>query len=223
MGNLAAALLAEVPPPALRVAVMKRLEREIMEIRKGHIHVGITGGAMLFKLLRQEGRDDLLFSMTSKKTYPGWGHMMENDATTIWEMWEKNLPGHSLLHSSYLYPGAWYISGVSGIRKPANDIAYKHFIVRPPKIEEQLLKWANTTYQSPAGLIKTKWTRENGVLKLTVAVPPGSTAEVHFPANAQSPIKVSSNWAKKIGYSDGMHKFSLVAGEYTFSGKESYQ
>jgi alpha-L-rhamnosidase len=219
--NLSAALLADIPPPSVRPAVMKRVEREILEIRNGHIHVGITGGAMLFKLLRKEGRDDLLYSMTSQTAYPGWGFMKANDATTIWEMWEKNLPGHSLLHSSYLYPGAWYINGVSGIRKPADDVAYKHFVVRPPHINAQELKWANTSYNSPAGLIKTKWIRNNGNLQLTVTVPPGSTAEVHFPAKAETPIKVSSVWAKKAGYENGAQVFKLVAGEYVFSGKEA--
>src|SRR5690606_9723070 len=107
MANLAAVLLADVPPAEWRRTVVKRLEREIIEVRKGHIHVGITGGALLFKLLRDEGRDDLIYSMTSKRTYPSWGYMKDNDATTIWEMWEKDLPGHSLLHSSYLFPGAW--------------------------------------------------------------------------------------------------------------------
>src|SRR5690606_32760884 len=109
MSNLAAALLGEVPPAELREVVMKRLEKEILEVNNGHIDVGITGGAMLFKVLREAGRNDLIYSMTSKTAYPSWGYMKENGATTIWEMWEKDLPGHSLLHSSYLYPGAWYI------------------------------------------------------------------------------------------------------------------
>ncbi len=48
---------------------------------------------MLFKLLRQEQRDDLIFTMLSKTSYPGWGYMKENDATTLWEMWEKTCRG----------------------------------------------------------------------------------------------------------------------------------
>ena len=66
---------------------------------------------MLFKLLRDAGRDDLIYSMTSQTTNPSWKYICENDAPT---MWEKDLPGRSLLHSSYFYPGAWYIDGVSG-------------------------------------------------------------------------------------------------------------
>ena len=116
MRSLAAALYGGVMPDDLRSLVMRRLEKEILVNKNGHIDVGITGGAMLFKVLREEGRDDLIYAMTSQTTYPGWGFMRENGATTIWEMWENNLGGHSLLHSSYLYPGAWYIDGVAGIR-----------------------------------------------------------------------------------------------------------
>lgn len=75
------------------------------------------GGALLFKWLRESGRNDLIYTMTSKVTYPSWGYMKANQATSLWEMWEKDLPGHSLLHSSYLYPGAWMIDGLAGIKK----------------------------------------------------------------------------------------------------------
>lgn len=182
MGNLAAALLAEVPPADLRPLVMKRLENEILVKRNGHIHVGITAGALLFKLLREEGRDDLIYSMTSQTTYPSWGYMKANGATTIWEMWEKDLPGHSLLHSSYLYPGAWYINGVAGIRQdPASDKGYRKFIVRPPYLKADQIAWAKATYESSAGTIKTDWRREGQQLTLNVTVPPNCTALVELP------------------------------------------
>lgn len=83
MRSLAAALYGDVMPASLRPLVMRRLEKEILVNKNGHIDVGITGGAMLFKVLREEGRDDLLYAMTSQTTYPGWGFMRENDATTI--------------------------------------------------------------------------------------------------------------------------------------------
>jgi len=181
MGNLAIALLAGVPLPDQRVAVMQRLEKEILLVRHGHIHVGITGGAFLFRLLRLEGRDDLLYSMTSQTDYPGWGYMKANGATSLWEMWEKDLPGHSLLHSSYLYPAAWYVQGVGGIRPDPKYPGYRHFIVRAPLLSETQLSWANTSFESPAGLIKTSWERKGGVLRLTVTVPPNTHATVYWP------------------------------------------
>jgi alpha-L-rhamnosidase len=216
MANMAAALLAEVPAPAQRAAVMKRLEKEILVIRKGHIHVGITGGALLFKLLRDEGRDDLIYSMTSQTDYPGWGYMKANDATTIWEMWEKNLPGHSLLHSSFLYPGAWYINGVGGIRRdPTSRKGYQHFIIRPPLLTASQMQWARASYESSAGVIKTAWHRDQKGLTLVVTVPPNCTAVVELPEQEAKQVQESSGHLKKKGMQNGYASFELPAGNYT--------
>ena len=57
MSNLTVALLADVPPTGCRQAVSERLENMILKDCSGHIDVGITGGAMLFMLLRAEGHN----------------------------------------------------------------------------------------------------------------------------------------------------------------------
>ena len=220
MGNLAAALLGEVPMASQREAVMKRLEKEILVIRNGHIDVGITGGAMLFKVLRDAGRDDLIYSMTSQTTYPGWGYMKANDATTIWEMWEKDLPGHSLLHSSFLYPGAWYINGVAGIRRdPASDKGFQRFIVRPPLLTAKQLSWAHASFASSAGTIKTAWHREQSQLTLQVTVPPNCMATVELPEKDAASITEKSGHLKKKGKQNGYTLFELPAGNYTLRTK----
>lgn len=216
MRSLAAALYGDIMPPELRPLVMKRLEKEIIINKNGHIDAGITGGAMLFKVLREEGRDDLLFTMTSQTTYPGWGYMRDNGATTIWEMWEKDLPGHSLLHSSYLYPGAWYIDGIGGIRRDDRFPGYKHFKLRIPQIPSSKLSWATTDFDSPSGKIKSHWKKENGKITYQVTIPPNCIATIYFPDEGKKQIKVNSISAKKIGTSDGYVIFEAPAGSYQF-------
>lgn len=220
MGNLAAALIAEVPPAGLREAVMDRLAREILVVRGGHIHVGITGGALLFKLLRSMGRDDLIYSMTSQTDYPGWGYMKANGATSLWEMWEKDLPGHSLLHSSYLYPGAWYIDGLGGIRRDPDHPGFSRFIVRVPRVSAAQVSWANAGYESPVGLIRTAWRRKDGRLSLAVTVPPGATAKIYFPSPVRSGVKVSSSRVRYAGAAGGYLIYEVGAGRYVMEGKE---
>ncbi len=176
MANLAAALLAGIPPASIRDEVMKRLEREIIDVRHGHIHAGITGGALLFRFLRDEGRDDLIYHMVSKTTYPSWGYMRDHGATTIWEAWEKDLSGHSLLHSSYLYPGAWYVDGVAGIKRDVDHPGFKRFVIRPPARQATDMAWARASFDSPVGTIESGWIREeDGTLRLEITVPPNST------------------------------------------------
>ena len=214
MRSLAAALYGDIMPDTLREKVMKRLEKEILINRKGHIDVGITGGAMLFKVLREEGRDDLIYAMTSQTDYPSWGFMRENGATTIWEMWEKDLPGHSLLHSSYLYPGAWYIDGVAGIRK--REPGFRKFDIRLPKLTETEMQWARASFDSPAGMITSSWKRDHGKAEIDLTVPPNCTATVYFPDEPGKIIHESSGFAKKIGVKEGYLLFEVPAGRYHF-------
>ena len=217
MRSLAAALYGDIMPKELRQAVMERLDREILVNQKGHIDVGITGGAMLFKVLREEGRDDLIYSMTSQTTYPSWGFMRENGATTIWEMWEKDLPGHSLLHSSYLYPGAWYIDGVAGIRRDPEIPGFRKFIIRIPLLTETQISWAKAEFDSPAGLIKSYWERNKGKTELNVTVPPNCTATIYFPDEKGKTVHEKTGLAKKIGKKDGCLLFEVSAGNYQFT------
>lgn len=216
MANLAAALLAGIPPEGLRGTVMKRLEREILEVRKGHIHVGITGGALLFKLLREEGRDDLIYSMTSQKDYPGWGYMKANGATTIWEMWEKDLPGHSLLHSSYLYPGAWYIEGLAGIQRDPAHPGFQDFIIKMPELDQEQLSWARASFDSPAGQIKTAWRREAGKTELEVSVPPNCRARLKLPEQMLDGAIGERKYVKVTEVKNGYGWVLLSSGKYIF-------
>lgn len=216
MRSLAAALYGDIMPAKLRGNVMESLENEILINQNGHIDVGITGGAMLFKVLRDEGRDDLVYAMTSQTTYPSWGFMKESGATTIWEMWEKDLAGHSLLHSSYLYPGAWYIDGVAGIKQDNEIPGYRKFIVRIPNLRESQMSWAKANFDSPAGLIKSHWQREGDSVQLNVTIPPNSSATIWFPNIDDRKVNESSGLAKQIDEQDGYILFEVEAGNYEF-------
>ncbi len=215
MRSLAAALYGDIMPAALRQPVMQRLEKEILQHHNGHIDVGITGGAMLFKVLREAGRDDLIYAMTSQTTYPGWGYMRENGATTIWEMWEKDLPGHSLLHSSYLYPGAWFMDGVAGIRMKTPG--FRTFELRIPKLAVSQISWVKAEYDSPAGMIRSHWKRENRSTEVNVTVPPNCRATVYFPNENGRTIREKSGKARQTGKKEGYTLFEIPAGTYQFS------
>jgi alpha-L-rhamnosidase len=216
MRSLSAALYGDIMPVKLRPLVMKRLEKEILVNRNGHIDVGITGGAMLFKVLREEGRDDLIYSMTSQTTYPSWGLMRESGASTMWEMWEKDLPGHSLLHSSYLYPGAWYIDGVAGIRRRDDSPGFRKFDIRVPKFAEEHVSWVKAGFNSPAGMIQSHWKRENGKTTLSVTIPPNCAATVYFPDESGRKIRESSGFATETGKKNGYVLFEINSGNYIF-------
>ena len=182
---LAIALLAGVPPADLRAYVWKRLEHEILVVRGGHIHAGITGGALLFKLLMESGRDDLIYPMVDKEDFPSWGYMLRKGATTLWEAWSEP---NSLLHSSFLFVGAWFIQGVLGIQPDPAHPGFRKFLIRPGIIDPAKLSWAKGHHDSIRGRISVSWKWSDEHLVLSVTVPPNTCAQIHLPTSNRASV-----------------------------------
>jgi alpha-L-rhamnosidase len=176
---LAIALLVDLPSQDVRPLVEKRLEEEILIHRRGHIHAGITGGAFLYKTLLGLDRQDLLFTMANKDTYPGWGDMLRHGATTMYESWDMD---NSLCHSSYLYIGTWFIEGLAGIKSDPQAPGFKRFILKPGLVDDPSLKWVKAHHDCIYGRIVSNWSIGAGnVLTVDVTVPPNTTAALVLP------------------------------------------
>jgi len=169
-------LLAGVPPADARGRVIERLENEIRVAKKGHLDTGIHGTWLLLKQLTEENRNDLIYEMALKRDWPGWGWMLDQGATTIWEQWDG---GNSRLHSSFLSVGSWFIEGVAGIRPDREHPGYKHFTIRPGIGGG--LTWARGELKALYGNIVSDWKIEKGRLHLEVEVPVNTTATIILP------------------------------------------
>jgi alpha-L-rhamnosidase len=215
---LSIALFVGLPRENLRPAVSKRLEDEILVRRKGHIHAGITGGYFVIKELVDAGRDDLIYAMATKEDYPSWGDMLRRGATTFWESWEGDI---SLLHSSYLHLGLWFVEGLGGIQPDPERPGFQSFVIRPGILPGRL-DWVKARYESLYGPITSQWKIEGGKLRLTVQVPPNTTARLLLPAKDAGSIRESGRPAagsvgvKPLGTQDGRAVFQLGSGRYEF-------
>ena len=218
---LAIALLVRLPPPQLRAAVWRRLEHEILVVRSGHIHAGITGGSVLFQLLMEAGRDDLIYGMVDRVDPPGWGAMLRHGATTFWEAWGAR--ADSLLHSSFLFVGAWFVHGVLGIQPDYETPGFARFFVRPGVIDRRNLTSAEGHYDSIRGRISVAWHRTGGHFELHVVIPPNTTAVVHLPTIDSASIRESGS---ELGHVGGVvsvrqgatHTWvEVCSGRYSFS------
>ncbi|HMO87084.1 MAG TPA: hypothetical protein PKC18_19415, partial [Lacipirellulaceae bacterium] len=119
--SLALALVAQLPPPALRDVVVKRLVEQITDACGGHLDTGISGTQFLLRALQQIERADLGLLMIGQRDQPGWRYMLDQNATALWEQWDG---GHSRCHASFLGVGGWVIEslvGGQGGRPTASD------------------------------------------------------------------------------------------------------
>jgi len=220
-GYLAIALLVDLPPKELRQAVWDRLEKEILIVRKGHIHAGITAGAFLFKTLLGADRQDLLFTMVNKDTYPSWGLMRRNGLTAIAESWVMD---NSLCHSSYLYVGTWFIEGLAGIKSDPARPGFQHFIVKPGVIDDPSMKLVKAHHDSMYGRIESSWrVDDDRVLALDVVVPPNTMATLYLPTHDEKTIRESGRelaqaaGSKPLRTEAGCAVIELAPGRYAFT------
>ncbi len=217
---LAIALLAGVPPPGALPGVWRRLESEILVTRRGHIDAGITGGALLFKTLIEAHRSDLLFAMVDQPDYPGWGDLLKRGETTFGESWD----GHdSLLHSSYLYAGAWFINGVLGIEPAPGGGGFRRFCIRPGPLDRPTLTWARGHYDSLQGRIEVAWRRKGDTFELDATVPPNTSAAVYLPKGSPGSLReggrppAAAAGVQSVAFDGQSTMVSVGSGTYHFS------
>lgn len=207
-----------VTPEALQPDVMKRLEQEILVNKKGHIDTGTHGTYYLIKLLVERNRNDLIFQMANQRTYPGWGYMLDRSATTLWEQWDGQ---NSLLHSTFVSIGSWFLDGIAGIRLDPAQPGYKHFMIRPGIVGN--LAWAKGEYDSPYGTIRSEWRLSDGRLILNIDVPPNTTATVVVPTDNPASVTESGQpvtMAASVHFvsaANGTAVYEVGSGHYQFS------
>lgn len=123
------------------------------------------------------------YRMVTACEYPSWGYMIRNEATTVWERWEKGegdgMNSHN--HPMYASVGAWLYRRLAGIQIDPMSVGFHHFYIHP--IFPKSLFFVNASVETLAGKIRSYWKKENGGLSLRVGIPFGSEATVIVPKN----------------------------------------
>jgi len=104
----------DVTPPAERAEMIGLLEANLIQ-RGGHLSTGSLGTLPVLNALGEYGRDGLLERLLTDETYPGYGYMLKQGATALWENWNglesqchvTYVGVHEFLHRSFggLQPG----------------------------------------------------------------------------------------------------------------------
>lgn len=176
-------------PEDLRPAAARRLVNDI-EQRNGHLTTGLLGTAHLLPTLADHGYLETAYTLLQQETFPSWGYMIRQGATTIWERWdgwtkEKGFQDpsmNSFNHYGLGSVGAWLFTHVAGIDCSPLRPGYGEVRIRPQPGGG--LVYACATYDSVRGLIRSEWRQERTGLSLVVCVPPNTRAQVYIPALA---------------------------------------
>ncbi len=156
-----------------RAAVVGRLVADV-HAHHDHLDVGILGAKCLFRVLSRYGHTALAYRIATQTTYPSYGQWILRGATTLWEDWGLH-PG-SMNHIMFGDLLGWMYNDVAGIRPDWRTPGFRTILIKPHPV--RALPWAQAQHESRFGLIESGWRWHGKELKLTVTVPPATSAIV---------------------------------------------
>jgi len=206
-------------PGDQRSRVFGDLVQKIQQQNKDHLGTGLVGGQFLMRVLSDNGRADLAFTIATQTTYPSWGYMVGKGATTIWELWNGDTADPAMNSGNHVMLvgdlNIWLQEYVAGISPDENSPGWKHFEIHPRLCAQ--LDWARGNYQSPYGRISCDWSHAGGGLALNVTVPANSTATVFVPAKSADAVSVDDPAGVKFtAIQNGQAVYEVASGTFAF-------
>ena len=161
----------------------KEILSYLIEAIKGHydyhFDTGIIGTRYIFDTLTEKGYPDVIYKMINQTSFPGYGYMIREGATTLWERWEK-LEGGGMNSHNHIMLGSvdtWFYNTLAGIK--SLEAGWKYIKIKPyiPDDVSNVVGKIKTI----KGYISSSWEKVKSGLKLNLEIPVGSIAEVWLP------------------------------------------
>jgi alpha-L-rhamnosidase len=177
----AISLYMDLVPAERRARVQANLVENVLERSDGHLTTGNICTKYLLEALTAGGRADVAYLIAGQETYPSWGFMLANGATTLWERWElatgsgMNSHDHPMMGSV----AAWLYRAVAGIQADAAGPGFERFEIRPNFGGG--LSYAHAALDTVRGTIECAWQVSAAGWSLDLRVPVGSQARVFVP------------------------------------------
>jgi alpha-L-rhamnosidase len=175
------ALFLDLAPENARDAAWSRLFDDIVYVHDSHLTTGIIGTKYVMELLTRMGSSDLAYDIATRTTYPSWGYMIANGATTLWELWQKregpSMNSHN--HPMFGSVGAWLYKALAGIEQAESSSGFEKLLLRPQMVRD--LRYASGSVKTVRGDVTCAWSRTDRSVRLDAAVPLGVKAEAAIP------------------------------------------
>jgi alpha-L-rhamnosidase len=171
-------------PDEYRTNVFAHLVEKITVESQNHVGTGLIGGHYLMRVLSDNGRPDLAYTMATQTSYPSWGYMISKGATTVWELWNGDTADSGMNSRNIVMLigdlNIWLHEYLGGIRPEPAAPGFKKIMIKPEIIGD--LTWAKDSYDSIRGRISSEWHHSPGQFDLRVTIPANTTATVFLPA-----------------------------------------
>ena len=211
-------------PDECKSNVFSHLVEKITVESGNHLGTGLVGGHYLMRVLTDNGRPDLAFTIATQTTYPSWGYMIAKGATTMWELWNGDTAGSGMNSRNIVMLigdlNIWLHEYLAGIRPDPEAPGFKKIIIKPEPVGD--LTWVKASYDSVHGRISSEWHKSAGQFDLQITIPANTTATVYLPAkniksiaeNGRDPTKIAG--VKSARMEAGRAVLEIGSGGYHF-------
>ena len=213
------AFAAQMVPDHLKAAALGNLVKDI-ENHNWHLTTGFLSSPYLLSVLTENGRADVAYRLLLNETYPSWGYMIRQGATTWWERWNSDSSAdamNSYNHYAFGSVVAWLYRNVAGIDVAPDGAGFRRIVIRP--LPDARLTHARGEYDSVYGKIVTDWSMEASQrFVLNVVIPANTRATIYLPEMPHSGVIVNGREGD-IKNKEGWNVFNVGAGAYHFEVK----
>jgi alpha-L-rhamnosidase len=208
-----------VVPEAARQAVFDKLVADLKAPPDGpSLSTGIFGTRFLLEELTRRGRHDLAVALADRKTFPSWGWMLENGATTLWETWRESDNTFSHNHPMFGSISAWFIRHLGGIQAADDAVGFDRIVIRPQTGHG--LEWVKSSHRSVRGMIESNWKISGTGKEFEIVIPPNSEAMVELPVAKGEVVTESGKPLAEAGgvtlVEAPVHRMKVGSGRYRF-------
>lgn len=185
----ALALHLGLPEPADEKRVLANLVRDVA-VHDDHLTTGNLTTKYLIDVLTDHGQGEVAWALVSQRTYPSWGYMLDQGATTIWERWEHVVGGDLAGMGSHNHPmygavGSWFYTHLAGIDLRGSGLAGARPRIRPYPLGG--LTSVDCELLTGRGTLAVHWRSQPARFELDVSIPVGCVAEVYLPIDGGTP------------------------------------
>lgn len=148
-----------------------------------HNTAGNQGYRHTLFALCDEGYTSVVLKMLRNKEYPGWGYMVENGATSVWERWEKEIMAemHSHNHPMFASYDAVFYRYLAGIKIDDDAFGCDKVTIKPAFDND--IDFVECSLETPRGKIVCNWKKQGNKGIVHIEIPPTVTAKFDFGKN----------------------------------------
>ena len=217
-----------IVPPENRKQLIDNIAKTITDADGGKLRVGHAGLPGYMESLVENGLGEIVYKTVNTTSFPGWGYMISQGATTVWEGWCLNNGGYKAEESMPMLTGVsrFFYDSIAGIQEPdfygsrEFEPGYGVIRIKPHVLGD--LTHASASIKTIRGIVSSGWKKTADSLVLNVTIPGNAAGQVSVPALSLKNATITEGG--KVVWKDGVYVKGVAgitackqeAGYYTF-------